>query len=445
MNTNPKRLFALMTALVLLASAAAALADDAPDAFAPKDGYRLEQVVILSRHNLRAPLSSNGSVPSELTPHAWTAWTAGSSELTLKGGILETAMGQFFRKWLDREGLIAENSVPAAGEVRFFAREKQRCQATARYFAAGLLPLENVEIEHPGEPYGLEDVMKPALHFWSEAYAADAAAGVAALGGENGMDGLTEELRPVIRLIMDTVDMQDSEIYRSGKYGDLLTDTSGYTVEEGKEPDLTGAVKVASQVADALILQYYEEPDPSVAAFGHSLTDEDWAAVGGFMSAYAWARHGTPLIAVNVTHPLLQALEAELKQEGRKFSFFCAHDVTLIGTLAALGVEPYTLPGSIEPTTPIGAKLMFERLRDGEGRAWYRVSLVYQSTEQLRSAEILTPDHPPMRYDLRFAGTAVNEDGLIAEADLFALLDGAIAAYEEMEAEYVPEELAPAA
>ncbi|MBQ8970428.1 MAG: hypothetical protein IJ073_03845, partial [Lachnospiraceae bacterium] len=53
--------------------------------------YTLEQVVVLSRHNLRAPLSSNGSVPQELTPNSWTEWTANSSELTVKGGIEETA------------------------------------------------------------------------------------------------------------------------------------------------------------------------------------------------------------------------------------------------------------------------------------------------------------------------------------------------------------------
>ena len=38
-----------------------------------EEDYTLEQVVILSRHNLRAPLSSNGSVPDELTPHDWIA------------------------------------------------------------------------------------------------------------------------------------------------------------------------------------------------------------------------------------------------------------------------------------------------------------------------------------------------------------------------------------
>ena len=398
--------------------------------------YTLEQVVMLSRHNLRAPLSSNGSIPSELTPHSWIQWTANSSELTMKGGIEETSMGQYFRKWLDREGLIPENSIPEPGEVRFVARDKQRCRATARYFAAGMLPLADVEVEYPGDAKGTEDFMKPVLHFYTDAYAEDATAQVAAMGGDTGFDGLAEQTRDVIRLIMDTVDMRDSEIYQSGKYGDLLADGSGYRMEAGKEPDLTGAIKTAYQVADALILQYYEAPDAVTAAFGHALTEDDWADIGRFMTTCLEMKHGAPLVALNITHPLLEELEAELKNDQRKFSFFCAHDCTVLGTLTALGAELDALPDSIETKTPIGVKLMFERLRDREGKTWYRVSMVYRSTEQIRSGEMLTPENPPMKYVLSFEGVETNEDGLIAEADLFSLFDRSVAALDELEAAY---------
>ena len=410
--------------------------DDLAEDITPADGYTLEQVVMLSRHNLRAPLSSNGSVPSELTPHAWINWSANSSELTLKGGVEETGMGQYFRKWLDREGLIPENSIPEAGEVRFVARDKQRCRATARYFAAGMLPLSDIEVEYPGDDKGTEDFMKPVLHFYSDAYAEDAAAQVAAMGGDAGFEGLTEQTRDVIKLIMDTVDMQDSEIYKSGKYGDLLKDGTEFVLEADKEPALAGAMKTALQVADALLLQYYEEPDAVKAAFGHDLTADDWAEIGKFMTTCLDIKYGAPMVAVNMTHPLLQELESELKNEGRKFSFFCAHDCTVSSTLAALGAELTALPDSIETKAPIGVKLMFERLRDSEGRAWYRVSLVYRSTEQIRSGEMLTPDNPPMKYVLSFEGVEANADGLIAEADLLGLFDRSIAALDELEAAY---------
>ena len=439
-----KKLLALMTALVMCFGTAA-FAENAADgtaAEAAENPYTLEQVVILSRHNLRAPLSSNGSVPSELTPHSWIQWTANSSELTLKGGIEETSMGQYFRKWLDKEGLIPENSIPEAGEVRFNAREKQRCRATARYFAAGMFPLADIEVEYPGDQNGTVDFMKPVLHFYTDAYADDATAQVAAMGGDAGFDGLAEQTRDAIKLIMDTVDMQDSEIYKSGKYGDLLTDGSGYEMEADKEPDLTGAIKTAYQVADALLLQYYEAPDAAEAAFGHTLTDEDWAAVGKFLTTCLEMKHGAPLVASNITNPLLRELEAELKNEQRKFSFFCAHDCTVLGTLSALGAKLDALPDSIEAKTPIGVKLMFERLRDREGQVWYRVSMVYRSTAQIRSGEMLTLDNPPMKYVLGFEGVAANEEGLIAEADLFSLFDRSIGVLEELEDGYALENAA---
>ena len=439
-----KKLLALMTALVMCFGAAA-FAENAADGTAAETAenlYTLEQVVILSRHNLRAPLSSNGSVPSELTPHSWIQWTANSSELTLKGGIEETSMGQYFRKWLDKEGLIPENSIPEAGEVRFNAREKQRCRATARYFAAGMFPLADIEVEYPGDQNGTVDFMKPVLHFYTDAYADDATAQVAAMGGDAGFDGLAEQTRDAIKLIMDTVDMQDSEIYKSGKYGDLLTDGSGYEMEADKEPDLTGAIKTAYQVADALLLQYYEAPDAAEAAFGHTLTDEDWAAVGKFLTTCLEMKHGAPLVASNITNPLLRELEAELKNEQRKFSFFCAHDCTVLGTLSALGAKLDALPDSIEAKTPIGVKLMFERLRDREGQVWYRVSMVYRSTAQIRSGEMLTLDNPPMKYVLGFEGVAANEEGLIAEADLFSLFDRSIGVLEELEDGYALENAA---
>ncbi|MBO6148550.1 MAG: hypothetical protein J6O55_04335 [Lachnospiraceae bacterium] len=406
------------------------------------DGYTLEQVVILSRHNLRAPLSSSGSVPQELTPHEWIKWSAPASELTVKGGLLETNMGQYFSEWLDEEGLISENSIPAPGEVRFNARDKQRCRATARFFASGLFPLADITVEYPGDTNNTKDFMKPAIHFYSDEYAEEVNEQVAELGGDDGFEGISEETRDAIALIMDTVDMKDSEAYKSGKYGDLLKDPTGYTMSPEEEPDITGAVKTANQVADALILQYYEEQDDKAAAFGHDLSRNDWETIGSFMTTALKIRHGAPLAAVNITKPLLEELEGELKNEDRKLSFFCAHDCTVLGTLSALGAEPYSLPGSIETMTPIGVKLMFERFRSEDDSIWYRVNLLYRSADQIRNADILSLDNPPLRYAVEFEGIETNEDGLISQEDLFELFDDSIESYYELEEEYAMDKAA---
>ena len=68
--------------------------------------------------------------------------------------------------------------------------------------------------------------------------------------------------------------------------------------------------------------------------------------------------------------------------------------------------------------------------------------MVYRSTAQIRSGEVLTPDNPPMKYDLTFEGVETNGDGLISEADFFALLDRAIGAFNTLETLYAPADAA---
>jgi len=199
-------------------------------------------------------------------------------------------------------------------------------------------------------------------------------------------------------------------------------------------------------VADALTFQFYEMADDRAAAFGHDLTVEDWRKLHTIVDTYTDMLFGTPLIAVNAAHPLLQEIRSELAQDGRQFSFLCGHDSNLASVLSALGAEDYLLPDTVEQHTPIGAKLVFTRWVDGNGEAYWTVELIYQSTDQLRSLAELSLDNPPVRYPLHFDGVAENGDGMIAEADLLALLDNAIAAYDALEAQYGEDAaLAPAA
>ena len=407
---------------------------------AEESGYRLDRVVILSRHNIRSPLSGSGSMLGEITPHEWFQWTSSPSELSLRGAVAETMMGQYFRLWLEQEGLFPENWQPEGGEVRFYANAKQRTLATARYFSAGLFPVAEIPIESHAEYDTMDPVFEPSLNFVSDEYVRDALEQIAARGGEAGMDGFLANLDGAISLLMDTADIGQSEAYQSGKYGDLKTGETVLTLEEGKEPKMTGPIKNATSVADALILQYYEEADESKAAFGHSLTEADWQQIHSIVDVYTDILFCAPLISVNVAHPLLQEIRAELGAEGRKFSFLCGHDANIASSLAAMRAVEYLLPDTVEQHTPIGVKLVFERWVAENGAAFWKVSLVYQSTQQLRSMTPLTPENPPMKVAVQFMGVETNEDGMIAEEDLFALVDSAIDAYDELLEQYTAEE-----
>ena len=383
--------------------------------------YQLKQVVILSRHNIRSPLSEKGSILDEITPHDWFEWTSNPGELSLRGAMLETTMGQYFRLWLEKEGLFPENYIPRDGAVRFYANGLQRTQATAHYFSAGLLPVAVVPVERHVEYNGLDGVFLPLIRFLNDDYAADVGDEIARRGGGEGLSGYSASLQDAIRLLIDVADMEESEAYRNGSCGNLLTDETKLILAAGDEPKLSGPIKTANSVADALVLQYYEEPDALKAGFGHALSTEDWKTIGSVLATYEKILFTSPTLAVNLAHPMLRELYAELNAQGREFSFLCGHDSTISSVLAALGVEAYELPGAIEPTTPIGSKVVFTRWVNEEGESFFRVNLVYQSTEQLRSIQPLSLDVPPMIVPLSFEGVAVNGDGMIAEKDLMNL------------------------
>ena len=189
-----------------------------------------------------------------------------------------------------------------------------------------------------------------------------------------------------------------------------------------------------------MTFQYYEEADEKKAAFGHDLTMEDWQLLHSVVDAYTEMLFCAPLVSVNVAHPLLQEIRAEMTAENRKFTFLCGHDSNVASVLAAMNTEEYLLPDTVEQDTPIGVKLVFERWLTESGDAFWQVSLVYQSTAQLRAIEQLTLENPPSKVPLRFSGISANEDGMIPEADLFALLDEAIDAYDQLLEQYAFEE-----
>ena len=159
------------------------------------DKYQLKEVVVLSRHNIRSPLSTNGSALSKMTTHQWTNWSSAASELTLKGGVLETEMGQFFRKWTVSEGLFKENQVPSVDEVNVYANSMQRCIATAAYFSTAFMPVGGVKVNHRYTPSTMDPVFNPVLTKVSDAFKAKAMEQINALGGKAGLVGMAKSLK----------------------------------------------------------------------------------------------------------------------------------------------------------------------------------------------------------------------------------------------------------
>lgn len=395
-----------------------------------KNQYKLKEVVILSRHNIRSSLSVNGSVLQKMTPHQWIKWSAAPSELTLRGGALETIMGQFFRKWTVNEGLFTENAVPTVDEVNFYANSMQRTIATAQYFSSGFMPVANLHINHRFTPSKMDPVFFPALTKSSEAFKAQALKEIATMGGKKGIVGINEGLKDSYQLIEKVLDLKRSPACQSGEVCAFDDYNTQLKLEKGDEPNMKGSLKFANSASDALILQYYEEADPVQAAFGQKLSNADWEKIAKVKDVYGDVLFTAPIVAVNVAHPLLVYMKDELNAKNRKFTFLCGHDSNIASVNAALEVEEYSLPQSIEKKTPIGSKLVFEKWVDKAGKEFVAVNIVYQTTEQLRNVSLLNLENPPVVFSLKLKGLQANTDGLYTIESVNDRFDKAIRAYE---------------
>ena len=401
-----------------------------------REGYTLKQAVVLSRHNIRAPLSGEGSALDTITPNKWFEWSAPASQLSVRGGILETEMGQYFRKWLEAEGLFEPNYQPKDGAVRIYANSKQRTIATAQFFSAGLLPVANAKVEYNAEYDTMDPVFNPVFTYMSDDYAMDIEEEIKKLYGTAMTD-----LGDNYDLISEVIDVRESDDYKNGVFTGFDAGDLEFSFEEGKEPSVKGSLKTACQISDALVLQYFEESDPVKAAFGHDLSEADWETISEIKDVYGDVLFSAPSVSVNVAHPLLKEIEKELTTQGRQFTFLCGHDSNMASVMSALEIRDYDLPETLEKT-PIGGKLVISRWKDKDGQEFISLDMVYQKTHQLQEMSLLNDDNPPGIYNLKLKGINSDAGGLYKAEDVMERFDKAIGAYDSLVEKYEAEDAA---
>ena len=387
--------------------------------------YELKEVVVMSRHNIRSPLSSGGAAYQRVTPHTWFQWTSPSSQLSLRGGVLETEMGQFFRKWVVSEGLLPENYRPEGDEVLFYANSRQRTFATAKYFSAGFLPFANVEITHKLKEDKMDPVFTPKFTKMNDAYRQQVLAEIQTLHG--GPQAWMAARKATLDLMEEVLDMAHSPAALQGDTTHFWFDDTQFKIEKDDEPRMTGGYTLANSVADALVLQCYESE--SMAAFGHELTTEQWRAICAVKEVYDGLLFTTHAAAVNLAYPLVSRIREELQRQDRKFLFLCGHDSNLASISAALDFQLPETERALELHTPIGSKLVFEKWSDGTDE-YVAVNLVYQTIDQLQGRTLLSPEVPPMVMPIVVKGLTPNSDGLYRIDELDARFAKAMGEYD---------------
>ena len=416
----------IIVAAALLAALSVKAQTKRTDDFHAK--YQLKEVVVMSRHNIRSPLTSGGAAYMRVTPHEWFKWTSPSSQLSLRGGVLETEMGQFFRKWVVGEGLLPDNYRPEGDEVLFYANSRQRTFATAKYFSAGFLPFANVEITHKLAEDKMDPMFTPRFTKMNDAYRQQVLSEMQTLHG--GPQAWMDAQKPTLDLMEQVLDMAHSPAAQQGDTLHFSFDNTTFKIEKDDEPRMTGGFTLANSVADALVLQCYESE--SMTAFGHELTVAQWRAICGVKEVYDGLLFTTHAAAVNLAHPLVSRIREELNRSDRKFMFLCGHDANLASIGAALRFKYPETENALELHTPIGSKLVFEKWSDGS-EDYVAINLVFASVWQLQGRTLLSPDEPPMVLPVTVEGLTANGDGLYRLTDLDARFAEAMAEYDAIE------------
>lgn len=399
----------------------------------------LEKVTVVSRHGVRAPLDTYLNTLDDMTGdgYHWVRWSVPGSHLTLRGGALETLFGEYFRLWLDEEHFF-----DSLGEedIYFGASSKQRTIATARAFSAGLFPLMTIPIDYKLKADSTIGYLDPDyLPLLNNTCASDGYFDTNAFKQEAYRE-LGELNAPSYMFLEKILRMKHSQ-YAKKKGREHFNDSVGvrlhfYNSETGQrlEPTITGGLMDAIMASDAFILQYYELENTRNAAFGRRLRFDDWKKLASIKDYYGHILFSkAPIIAVNISHRMLKRIQSELSVGGHKFAFFCTHDSMIESLLAALRVEEYELPNTIESKTPIGVKLVFEQWTERNCRnpkKYIRIRLLYQSTEQIRGMIAMDVANPPVSFDLGFNGIKKVSNGMYCYDDFMSHLQKSLEAYD---------------
>lgn len=408
--------------LIAAAVAGVVILSSAAQAQTTPEGYQLQQVLMMSRHNLRAPLANNGSVLEQSTPNKWPEWDVPGGQLTTKGGVLEVYMGHYMREWLASQGMVKSGECPAPETVYAYANSLQRTVATAQFFITGAFPGCDVPVHHQEKMGTMDPTFNPVITDDSAAFSEKA---VQAMEKERSKMQLDESYK----LLEQIVNYKDSPSCKEKQQCTLAGVKDTFSAKYQQEPGVSGPLKVGNSLVDAFTLQYYEGFPMDQVAWGEIKTDAQWKVLSKLKNGYQDSLFTSPEVARNVAAPLVKYIDKVLvtdRLNAPKITVLVGHDSNIASLLTALQFKPYQLHDQNE-RTPIGGKIVFQRWHDAKAnRDLMKIEYVYQSAEQLRNADVLTLKSPAQRVTLELKGCPTDANGFCPVDKFDSVLNEAV-------------------
>ncbi|MEX2941150.1 bifunctional glucose-1-phosphatase/inositol phosphatase [Serratia fonticola] len=378
--------------------------------------YELKQVLIVSRHGLRAPLVDGATMIIDATPYQWPKWDTKGGLLTTKGGALEVFMGSYFSNWLNQEKLLSKDNCPSDRDLYVYANVMSRTLATGQFFSTGAYPGCDIKIHHQSDMTAKDPLFYQSIKDDGKEFNQRGTQQVNTF--LNGQD-----LLPSYEKLERVIDYRNSTDCKVHKLCDLSKQDNSVELVYGKEPAMPGGLYKSFLMIDAFMLQDYEGFPKQQVAWGNIKSEEDWKSLAKLRNTYIEAAYLQPMVVQNIIRPMLKNINDILKGNNSKVSVLVGHDTTVGPILAAMNFNEYQLPGQYEKT-PIGGKIVFQRWLDKKtNQDLLKVEYIYQSTKQMRDLESLTLENPPQRVTLTLKECEADKNGFCSWSKFEDMMD----------------------
>ncbi len=369
---------------------------------APARDAKLQLVIVLTRHGVRSPLTSQADL-DKYSSLPWPTWEVPPGILTAHGYDLMKIFGFWDRAKFSGEGLFAPTGCADSTHVSILADIDQRTRETGKALAEGMFP--NCSVEVHSRPDGVPDPLfsprKAGVGHPDPALVAAAIAG--RIGGNPA--NLTETYRPQLAAL-------DRILSGCGRQPANPKRTSIFDIPASLQPgtgdsllSVRGPLVTSSTLAENLLLEYTQ---------GMSDADTGWGCLDGATLRFimqaniaAWNYEDrTPTFARIYASNLLDHIRRTMEQSvtgkpvsgalgkrGDRLIILVGHDTNIATLSGALGID-WIADGRVDDSPPGGA-LVFELWRSPKAGPFVRVAFTTQTLEQMRNSDPLTPANPP--------------------------------------------------
>jgi 4-phytase/acid phosphatase len=383
-------------------------------------GLKLERVVMLVRHGVRAPLPDEASATPSAQP--WPVWSTPGSFLTPHGREGMRLLGAYDRARYAAAGLLPSSGCPAPGSIAIWTNSVERTIASGESLGDGLAPGCGLKVDH------LALDQPDPLFAWAgpEVPGFDAPTAVAAIDAETGGAAkIAAASGPALETLQGILGCKAPSVANNC---DLAAQSAAIKVSpDGKSIDVAGPIRLASGAAQVLMLEYVEGLSMDQVGWGRASLDQITQV--SRLHALLFEVYSRPsYMAPRVAHDLARRLMDLIGQEqGPALSIIVGHDDNIAAVTALLGAN-FQLPGYGYDDPPVGGALMFEVYRQhGHGERFVRILYQAQTPDQLRNLQPLDLAHPPALQVLRLKSCADPQTGLCRLKDVMAIVSRKLA------------------